>query len=95
MKVYIPFKDGSAVSYDGEKFFVHKRPVTIDADLSELSGCTAETTWRERRGEMVKALEAAWWKEHEHSRKNQTKRIYSGLESAKPEAAKSETTESE
>jgi len=81
MKVYIPFEDGSAVSYDGENFVVHKRPVIIDADLSELSGCAAETIWRERRGEMVKALEAAWWKEYEHNRKNKTKRIYSSIES--------------
>jgi len=85
MKIYIPFEDGSAVSYDGKNFVVHKRPVTIDANLSELPGSTAETTWRERRGEMVKALEAAWWKEHEHSRKNKTKRIYSNLEATEPE----------
>jgi len=82
MKVYIPFEDGSAVSYDGKKFVVHKRPVGIDADLSELSDGTSEIMWRERRGEMVKALEAAWWKKHEHHRKNKTKRIYSNVNSA-------------
>jgi hypothetical protein len=79
MKVYIPFEDGSAVSYDGKRFNLHKRPVGIDADLSELSDGTAGTVWRERRGELVKALETAWWKEHERRRKNKTKRIYSNM----------------
>ena len=85
MKVYIPFEDGSAVSYDGKKFAIHKRPVGIDADLSDLSGGTAEIMWRGRRGEMVKALEAAWWKEHERHRKNKTKKIYSNVKTTELE----------
>ena len=79
MKVYIPFEDGSAISYDGKNFTIHKRPVGIDADLSDLSNGTAETVWRERRGELVKALETAWWKEREYLSKNNTKRIYSNV----------------
>jgi hypothetical protein len=85
MKVYIPFEDGSAVSYDGKKFVIHKRPVGIDADLSELSDGTAGTMWRERRREMVNALEAAWWKEYERRRKNNTKRIYSDVKTTESE----------
>ena len=77
MKVYIPFDDGSAISYDGKRFTIHKRPVGIDADLSELSDGLAASEWRFRRKELVKALETAWWKEHERRRKSKTKRIYS------------------
>ena len=79
MKIYIPFDDGSAVSYDGKRFTIHRRPVGIDADLSELSAGTAATVWRERRGELVKALETAWWKEHERRSEGKTKRIYSNV----------------
>ena len=80
MKVYIPFDDGSAISYDGKKFSIHKRPVGIDADLSELSDGMAASEWSFRRKEIAQALETAWWKEHEHRRKNKTKRIYSNVD---------------
>ena len=79
MKVYIPFEDGSAASYDGKKFTIHKRPVAIDAYLSELSDGTAAHVWRERREELVNALETAWWKEHKRRHENKTKRIYSNV----------------
>jgi len=80
MKVYIPFDDGSAISYDGKTFTIHKRPVGIDAYLSELSDGMAAGEWGSRRGELAKALETAWWKEHERRRKNKSKRIYSNVE---------------
>ena len=79
MKIYIPFEDGSAVSYDGKKFVIHRRPVGIDADLNELSDGTAANVWRFRRGELAKALEAAWWREHESRSKSKTKSIYSNV----------------
>ena len=79
MKVYIPFDDGSAISYDGKGFTVHRRPVGIDADLSELSDGTVVSVWRDRRRELVKALETAWWKEHERRRNSKTKRVYSNV----------------
>ena len=85
MKVYIPFDDGSAISYDGKKFSIHKRPVDINADLSELSDGMVGIAWRERRRELVKALETAWWREHERRRKNKTKRIYSDAKAMKLE----------
>jgi hypothetical protein len=77
MRVYIPFKDGSAVSYDGKKFTLHKRPVDIDADLSALPEGTAVRFWRERRGEIVNALETAWWRERTRRKETATKKIYS------------------
>ncbi|MDR1649917.1 MAG: hypothetical protein LBR71_06610 [Synergistaceae bacterium] len=78
--VYISFFDGSVVSYDGDKFTLHRQPVDIDADLSALSeseGGQAALVWRARRGDLVKALEDAWWREHEKKREQMTKRIYS------------------
>ena len=77
MKVYIPFEDGSAISYDGKEFTIHRRPVGIDADLSELSDGMVGTVWRLQRGELVKALKTAWWREHERRVRNKAKRIYS------------------
>ena len=85
MKVYIPFDDGSAISYDGKKFTIHKRPVGINADLSDLSDGSAGTVWGERRGELVKALEAAWWKEYERRRENKAKSIYSNAKTTEQE----------
>ena len=85
MQVYIPFDDGSAISYDGKKFTIHKRPIGIDADLSELSDGTAGNVWRFRRGELVKALETAWWKEYKRRKESETKRIYSNAKTTELE----------
>jgi hypothetical protein len=78
--VYIPFGDGSAVAYNGETFTLHRQPVDIDADLGALSeseGGQAVRAWRARRGDLVRALEDAWGREHEKKRGQMTKRIYS------------------
>ena len=87
MRAYIPFSDGSAVSYDGKRFTVHKRPVDIDDDLSALSESTAAQLWRERRGEVVQALEVAWWKEYRRRREKEMKRVYSKEEKEEAERA--------
>ena len=79
MKVYIPFEDGSAISYDGKNFTIHRRPVGIDADLSDLSDGMVGTVWRERRKDLAKAFETAWWREHERRSRSKTKRIYSNV----------------
>lgn len=86
MRVYIPFDDGSAVSFDGSKFTLHNPPVEIDADLSTLSDGLAARAWRARRGEVVRALETAWWQQEERRRKEETKKIYKPQPPAKPEA---------
>jgi hypothetical protein len=77
LAVYIPFEDGSAVSYDGGGFSIHRQPVGIDTDLTAISEDTATRAWRERRGELVKALENAWWKQRERDLKTRAKKIYS------------------
>jgi hypothetical protein len=77
LAVYIPFEDGSAVSYDGGRFTIHKQPIDIDADLTALSEDAATRMWRARRGELVQALEKAWWKQHERHLETREKMIYS------------------
>lgn len=79
MRAYIPFEDGSAVSFDGRRFTIHRRPVGIDADLSALSDGQAARAWRERRGDVVRALENAWWRLEEGRKKEETKKIYSNV----------------
>ena len=86
-RVYIPFDDGSAVSYDGMEFTVYRRPVEIDEDLSVLSEGLAAFFWRERRGDIVKALETAWWRQYERHRAAETKRIYTEKKSLKSDRA--------
>jgi hypothetical protein len=79
-EVYIPFDDGSVLSYNGDKFTLRRRPVDIDADLAALSeseGGQAVHAWRARRKDIVDALERAWWREYEKKREQMTKRIYS------------------
>lgn len=76
MRVYIPFDDGSAVSFDGAKFTLHRPPVVIDADLSAMSDGQAESAWRQRRGEIVRALEAAWWQQERRRKEENPKKIY-------------------
>ena len=79
MRVYIPFNDGSAVSFDGNRFTLHRSPVAIDADLSAISDGQAALAWRQRRGEIVAALEAAWWRQEERRKKEKTKKIYTPI----------------
>ncbi|MDR3264582.1 MAG: hypothetical protein LBT15_01085 [Synergistaceae bacterium] len=74
---YIPFEDGSAIAFDGKEFTIHKRPVEIDANLDALSDGQAERAWRERRGEIVRALEAAWWRLEERRKQEKPKKMYS------------------
>lgn len=76
MAVYLPFGDGSAVSYDGKKFTVHKRPVDIDAYLDDLKESESDSMWRTRRPDLVKALESAWWKRQEEKNEEKTRKVY-------------------
>ena len=76
MRVYIPFDDGSALSYDGERFMLHRCPVEIDADLSALSEGKAAVAWKERRREFVNALESAWFGEKARKRRGESRRVY-------------------
>lgn len=78
MRVYIPFPDGSSISFDGETFMVHRRPMDIDAvdrpDYTEPS--RAETAWNMRWKDVVSALENAYKREEESRRANRSKKIY-------------------
>ena len=78
MRVYIPFSDGSSVSFDGENFTIHKRPNDIDAiDNPEFyKPCKAENAWNFRWEELVRALQAAHKKQSEKIKLSKNKKIY-------------------
>ena len=78
MRVYIPFDDGSSVSFDGESFTIHKRPKDIDAidKPGHDKPCKAEIAWNFRWSELVGALERAYRKQEEQKKNSRTKKIY-------------------
>ena len=78
MRVYIPFDDGSAVSFDGSRFTLHRRPMDIDADISVPMESKADVAWRDRWEELVRALESAWLRKKEQRRSERSRQIYSG-----------------
>lgn len=78
MRVYVPFDDGSLVSFDGERFTLHRRPVGIEADdrdvfLEE----KAEEAWERNRGALAGALESAWRLQKELRRRERSRSVYS------------------
>ena len=80
MRVYIPFDDGSSISFDGEGFTIHKRPAGIretdSPSKKPYAPCKAETAWNTKWSEIVRALETAY-KRQEKTRKAQSaKKIY-------------------
>ncbi len=78
MRVYIPFDDGSSVSFDGESFTVYKRPKDINAidKPGYNSPSKAEVAWSKRWGELVRALEGAYRKQEKMKKELRTKKIY-------------------
>lgn len=76
MRVYIPFDDGSSVSFDGENFTVHGRPLDIDADLRGPTDCKAEKAWKQEWEALVRALESAWRRQREKKKQAERKQIY-------------------
>ena len=78
MRVYIPFDDGSSVSFDGETFTLHKRPKDIDAidQPGHDKPSKAESAWNFRWEELVRALEGAYKRQEEKKRNSRAKKIY-------------------
>lgn len=78
MRVYLPFKDGSSISFDGESFIVHKRPNDIDAiDSPEFyKPCEAESAWNFKWEKVVNALQNAWKKKSDAKKLSRSKKIY-------------------
>ena len=78
MRVYIPFSDGSSVSFDGENFTIYRSPKDINAvdhpDLEEFS--KAELAWPKRWSDIVRALEGAYRNELNKKKEDRHKRIY-------------------
>ena len=78
MRVYIPFDDGSSVSFDGKEFLIHKKPKDINAiDKPDYDKpCKAENAWNFRWEELVSALQNAWKKQDGIQKKSSHKKIY-------------------
>ena len=76
MRVYIPFDDGSSISFDGDAFTIHRKPKDIDDADNPSEPCKAENAWNTRWSDVVGALETAY-KRQEKARKAQSaKKIY-------------------
>ncbi|MBR6900470.1 MAG: hypothetical protein IKN30_00210 [Synergistaceae bacterium] len=78
MRVYIPFSDGSSVSFDGEEFIIHKKPKDIEAiDKPGYNAPSkAEIAWNFRWEELVGALQNAWKKQADIEKRSAHKKIY-------------------
>ena len=78
MRVYIPFSDGSSVSFDGNEFTIHKKPKDIDAvdRPGHDAPCKAENAWNFRWKELVSALQTAWKKQNDSKKLSAHKKIY-------------------
>lgn len=78
MRVYIPFDDGSSVSFDGENFTIHKKPKDIDAvdRPGHDAPSKAENAWLFKWGELVRALENAYRKQEDAKKSSRAKKIY-------------------
>lgn len=77
MRVYIPFDDGSSVSFDGERFTLRRCPVDIDAVPAVCSEGKAAEAWKRNQEALVRALESAWLLQRERAKRDRAKRIYS------------------
>lgn len=76
MRVYIPFDDGSSVSFDGAGFTLHQRPLDADA-LEAPAESKAQAAWSRDWEALVRALEAAWTRRREEEKRESTRRVYS------------------
>ena len=77
MRVYIPFDDGSSVSFDGDGFTIHRKPKGIDdADGPDKTPCKADIAWKTRWSEIVRALETAYKRQEKAKREQSAKKIY-------------------
>ena len=78
MRVYIPFSDGSSISFDGTEFTIHKTPKDIDAidKPGHDKPSKAENAWNFRWEELVSALQNAWKKQSDIKKLSSHKKIY-------------------
>ena len=78
MRVYIPFDDGSSVSFDGKEFLIRKKPKDIDAvdQPGYDKPSKAENAWNFRFEELIGALQRAWKTQDKIEKKSAHKKIY-------------------
>ena len=80
MRVYVPFDDGSSVSFNGERFTLHRRPVGIDADHDVFLEEKAVEAWERNREALAGALESAWLLQKELLRRERNRSVYSPVQ---------------
>ena len=78
MRVYIPFDDGSSVSFDGQEFKIYMKPKDIDyPDSQDVNKpCKAEIAWTSRWSEIIRALETAYKRQEKAKKEQNSKKIY-------------------
>ncbi len=80
MRVYIPFDDGSSISFDGDGFTIQRRPKGItetdNPSRRDDTPCKAETAWQTKWSEIVRALETAYKRQEKAKREQSAKKIY-------------------
>lgn len=78
MRVYIPFDDGSSVSFDGTSFTIHSKPKDIDYADDPDAGkpSKAENAWNLKWTELVRALENAYKRQESIKKSQSMKKIY-------------------
>lgn len=75
MRIYLPFADGSSVSFDGTGFKLHKKPVVIEEDADPAESM-AEHAWHNNWHGIARALENAWKAKDRSSRDASVKSVY-------------------
>lgn len=83
MRVYIPFDDGSSVSFDGKQFTLHRRPVDLESEPANCVEGKAAEVWARNREALARALESVWILQRERSRQDRTRRVYSRTPSSR------------
>ncbi len=78
MRVYLPFKDGSSISFDGNNFVIHKRPKNINSiDLEpDDPPCMAEKIWALHAHKIIKALQDNFDNQKSIKKSQRMKKIY-------------------
>ena len=80
MRVYIPFEDGSSISFDGEGFTIQRRPKGISETDNPLrkddTPSKADTAWSTKWSEIVRALETAYKRQLQAKKEQSAKKIY-------------------
>ena len=78
--IYIPFSDGSSISFNGETFNIQRTPVNDERPKLIINNniCEAELVWADnkKRLKIMQALQDAWAQQREIKRTRDIKQVY-------------------